>query len=116
MPKIAKPTPAQLEEWDGILAAHGLSIHAGNTHHNLIYVESTDLYQTKQIRPRKGGRLRKYGLGDKPMNPLVCQECKKTFFGRRKTTRYCSAKCRDKKIWTKNVKCGGGLEDGESQK
>jgi hypothetical protein len=100
--KIRKPTAQELEHWEGVLAHEGLSMQRGFQPNFVIYVENTEKYQTTKTRTgARGGRVRRYKLGERT-NSSGCAVCGKLLFGKRKHTRTCSMACR--KRLSRNVK------------
>jgi len=94
---IEKPTQEQLQEWNKILSAEGLGLDRSEGHH-LVFVENTDQFQTRKVRTGStGGRLRRYGLGNKRQVSLVCQQCGHSFTAKRRDAIFCTNACRELK-------------------
>jgi hypothetical protein len=89
---IQKPTAAELQEWNRRLSDEGLSMGTGSRH--LLYVDNTDIYQTTKTKTgSRGGRIRRYKLGERISHRLSCAQCSAPFTAKRRTALTCSNKC-----------------------
>jgi hypothetical protein len=93
--KIRKPTAQELEHWERVLAHEGLSMQRGFQPNFVIYVENTEKYQTTKTRTgARGGRVRRYKLGERKAYMLKCLRCGARFESKRQDAKACSVACR----------------------
>jgi hypothetical protein len=92
--KIRKPTAQELEHWEKVLAREGFSMQRGFQPNRVMYVENTDIYQTTKTRTgRRGGRVRKYKLGERKAYTMTCLRCGSRFSSKRRDAKACSKAC-----------------------